>query len=165
MSTPRTRHNRNNAPRTNQNPKNPLAVHICVVIFLSIAFCITSVFVNRSFPGTLPKRTIPLTILLTVAVLIFVVVRFVIKQYKMLKNTYQNLEQGMQQAAMYGSQQIDFDEYPTNAQQGYPGYNQNFTQQGYPGYNQHFPQQGYPGYNQNFPQQGYQQYNQTHTQR
>ncbi len=141
MSTPRTRHqNRTAAPQQKQS--NPLARKIILIIVISVILCVISVFVNKSYPGILPNHTILKIVLLTIAVLIFSVVRFVIKQYKTLKNTYQNLEQNMQQSMMYGGQQIDYVEYPVNNQPMYPqqGYQQGY-QQSYPQYNQTYNQQ------------------------
>ena len=138
MSTPRTRHqNRNAAPQTQQQ-SNPLARKIILIIVLSVILCVISVFVNKSYPGILPNHTILKIVLLTVVVLIFAVVRFVIKQYKMLKNTYQTHEQNMQQSMMYGGKQVDYVEYPVNNQPMYP---QQGYQQGYPQYSQAYNQQ------------------------
>lgn len=147
ISTPRTRRqNRISAPQQ-QKQSNPLARKISSIIATSVTLCIISGIANKAYPDMLPSHLILKIIGLTFIVLIFTIVRFVIKQYKSLKNTYQNLEQSMQQSMMYGSQQIDYVEYPQYNQQIYP-------QQGYQqGYRQDY-QQGYlPQYNQAYNQQ------------
>ena len=121
MSTPRTRHqNRSSAPNS-QNQSNPLAKKISAIVIVSVLLCIISVIAKNLYPEIVPNKMIPKILGLTFLVIIFTVVKFVITQYKTLKNTYQNLEQTLQETAMYGNQQIDYVEYPQ--------YNQAYNQQ------------------------------------
>lgn len=152
MSTPRTRHqNRSSAPNS-QNQSNPLAKKISAIVIVSVLLCIISVIAKNLYPEIVPNKMIPKILGLTFLVIIFTVVKFVITQYKTLKNTYQNLEQTLQETAMYGNQQIDYVEYPQYGQQQYgqPMY----PQQNYPqGYQQDYRQGYLPQYNQAYNQQ------------
>ena len=98
-----------------------IVIPLVINLVLCIALCIGKSLVNKHTSIHLPTRTIPLIILASVLVAIYIVVSYVIKQYKYLKGTYQNLEQGMAAAAVLNAQQGDYVEYPV----GTPYYGNN----------------------------------------
>lgn len=92
-----------------------IVIPLVINLFLCVALCIGKILINKHTSIHLPARTIPLLILASLLIAVFIVVSYVIKQYKYLQGTYQNLEQGMAAAAMLNAQQGDFVEYPVNS--------------------------------------------------
>ena len=154
MSTPRTRH-QNRSPSSPSAPQNPglgLKKPITLIIITAAALSVGSHFFNKTYPGVLPKGTIGLIILLAFVSIILTVVLKIKKQYRMLRQSYHNLEQSMQNA-MYqnATHVVDYVEYPVNPT---PNYNNQYPRQ----YQQQYPMQ----YPQQYQQQ-YQQNNRTST--
>ena len=89
-------------------------VPVIIDLILCIAVCVARTVINKNTDIHLPFRIVPLSIIAAIVIAVLIVVSYILKQYRYLRNTYQMLEQGMTVAAELNAHQGDFVEYSVN---------------------------------------------------